>query len=215
MDEVPRAEGHGEIVTPDDPRYDPSILEQWDEYAGPRPNQLWGHCADCPQGFRWSVSEQKWRPWPGGLSLLPHLSDEELDELHDALVLRRQQLEGVVPKAQNPHTRSEVHYKVRILWSLETAVAEARYRLWPKDGPYAPRKWGEAWQELERWVDDQLHRLSNGVMPADALPTATKALMAVKAKLDEMEASSSGEILALRTAAIEVLRSEPGSDETI
>lgn len=212
MDDIPRADGHGEIITPEDPRYDPSILGQWDEHAGPRPNQLWGYCANCQQGFRWSVSEQQWRPWPGGLSLLPHLSGEELDELHDALVLRRQQLEAIVPVAQNPQSRHEVNYKVRMLWSLQTAVAEARYRLWPKDGPFAPRMWGEAWSDLGAWVQAQLDTFE--VAPGQASEGARLAFEAVKAKLDEMERSSSDEILALRTAAIEASRSEPGSAES-
>lgn len=175
--------GEHEIVSPeDDDRYDIGKFARYNDTAGPRPNILWSHCANCDQLFRWSVSDQQWRLWPGGLSLLPHLSDEELDELHTAVILRMQQLGAVVPVAQATGTRSEINYKLRILQSLDTAIQEARYQLWPRDGDHKPRAWGEAWKALEQWVDAQLEGIG-GSSQNDMTIAAAGAFRAVRSKI--------------------------------
>jgi hypothetical protein len=200
-----------DIVDPDDrTRYDRAVLSRYDETAGPRPNLLWSWCARCSQCFRWSVSDQEWRPWPGGLALLPHLNDEELDELHVAIRLRMEQLGRWVPVATNPSSRAEVNYKLRILQSLDTAVQEARYGLYPPEGPYEPRLWGEAWRTLEKWVQAQLDGI-NRSSPTDMGLGAGAAFEAMKAQLERMKAASSGELLARRRGEIDPSPPQPGS----
>jgi hypothetical protein len=201
-----------QVVDPEDPSYDPTPLTRYDETAGPRPNMLWSYCAKCGLGFRWSVHDQQWRPWPGGLALLPHLMDEELDELHTAVIRRMQELSQVLPVSQATGTRSEVHYKLRILMSLSTAVAEARYGLFPPEGPYEPRLWGEAWDRLETWLDGKIAIFE--AAPGQAANGAALALGEVKAEMGRMRASDSEDLLARRIAELETSRPEPGSAES-
>lgn len=203
-----------DIVDPDDrERYDPSVLARYDETAGPRPNMLWSYCSRCAQGFRWSLSDQQWRPWPSGLSLLPHLDDEELDELHVAILRRKDELGGVVPLAQSPETRAELHYKARILQSLDTAVQEARYALFPPEGPYEPRMWGEAWRTLETWVQAQIDGIDRSSQN-DMSRAAAAAFAAIQSKIADMRRSNSSDLLARRRAEIDLSRPEPGSAES-
>ncbi len=177
--------GAHDIVSPeDDARYDPGMLARYDGAYGSRPNILWSYCAHCDQAFRWSVGDQQWRPWPGGLGLLPHLSDEELDELHTAVVIRMHQLGSIVPIAQATETRSEINYKLRILQSVDTAIQEARYQLWPPKGDYKPRAWGEAWKALETWVQEQLD--INGESQDNRHLSAKAAYRAMHAKIQEL-----------------------------
>jgi hypothetical protein len=199
-----------QVVDPEDPSYDQSVLGRYDEAAGPRPNMLWSYCAKCQLGFRWSVHDQQWRPWPGGLSLLPHLSDEELDELLVAVIRRMDELGQVVGMAQNTASRTELHYKLRILMSLSTAVAEARYGLFPPEGPYEPRLWGEAWDTLGTWVDVQLAGIDRS-SSNDMTDGAKAAFEAVRAEVGRMRASTSEDLLARRIAELETNRPEPGS----
>lgn len=184
-----REGGEHEVVSAsveDRERYDPTVLGQHDQWAGPRPNQLWGYCLKCLEGMRWSVGDQEWRPWPGGLALLPHLTDEELDELRDAVVRRCQELARVGQIAQGEGTREELAYKLRILMSLHTAVQEARYQLWPSEGTYAPRTWGEAWTVLDRWIDDQLAGIAQSSQN-DTTVGAANAFHAMKQKIRGLE----------------------------
>lgn len=117
------------VLDPEDPNFDRAVLARYDAALGPRPNNLWSYCRKCEQGFRWSVLSQQWRPWPGGLGLLPHYTDEELDELAMAIVRRMDELGNVVPIAQATGTRREINYKLVILNSLLTSVAECRHHL--------------------------------------------------------------------------------------
>lgn len=202
-----------DIVDPDNRElYDPSVLARYDATAGPRPNVLWSYCAKCSRAFRWSVSDQQWRPWPGGLSLLPHLSDEELDELHVAVVRRTQELGGVIAVASNPATRAEINYKLGILHSLDTAVQEARYGLFPPEGPYEPRLWGEAWKTLEDWVQVQIDGIDRSSQN-DMSFAAAAAFAAIQSKIADMRRSNSGGLPARRSAEIDLSRPQPGSAE--
>lgn len=193
-----------QVVDPEDPSYDHSVLRRYDDTAGPRPNMLWSYCAKCQLGFRWSVHDQQWRPWPGGLSLLPHLNDEELDELLVAVIRRMDELGQHIGLAQNTATRSELHYKLRILMSLSTAIAEARYGLFPPEGPYEPRLWGEAWDTLGAWLVTKLAVFE--AAPGQAAAGAALVLGEVKAEMDRMRASGSEDLLASRIAE---LRDQP------
>lgn len=201
-----------QVAEPGDPAYDHSVLGRYDETAGPRPNTLWSYCAKCQLGFRWSVHDQQWRPWPGGLALLPHLTDEELDELLVAVLRRMDELGQIIGLAQNTATRSELHYKLRILMSLNTAIAEARYGLFPPEGPYEPRLWGEAWDTLERWLDSKIAVFE--AAPGQAAAGATLALGEVKAEMGRMRTSTSEDFMARRIAELETSRPEPGSAES-
>lgn len=201
------------VAEPGDPAYDRSVLARYDEAAGPRPNTLWSYCVKCQLGFRWSVHDQQWRPWPGGLALLPHLSDEELDELLVAIIRRMDELGQHIGLAQNTATRSELHYKLRILMSLSTAVAEARYALFPPEGPYEPRLWGEAWDKLDAWIGVQLRGIERS-SSNDMTDGAKAAFEAVRAEMGRMRASTSEDFLARRMAELETSRPEPGSAES-
>jgi hypothetical protein len=126
---------HGEIIRQIDdngpnPRYDPSVLATCDHRPRPDP-MLWGYCVDCHQGFRWSVTAQQWRPWPGRLAKLPELTDEELDELHLTLLNQIRELNGIRGMCQNVETSQLLEYRLSILMSLNTAVQEARWGLFP------------------------------------------------------------------------------------
>jgi hypothetical protein len=169
---------HGEVLTPAHEGYNPDVLGIVNALDGPRPDpDLWGYCGDCRQGFRWSVSDQQWRPWPGGLGMLPHLQDEELEELYVAVVVRRQELAAVLEVSQNPETDQQLNYKIRILRSLETALSEARYQLWPPTGNHEPRAWGEAWEVLDQWLGDQL----GGIQRSSATERSEGAALAFSA----------------------------------
>lgn len=130
---------HGEILTgaiEHRDRYDPSVLARYDPafHVGREP-ALWGYCADCELAFRWSVSFQQWRPWPGGMALLPHLTDEELDALHMAITAYGRELASVGVMSQNDSTTMQMIHVLGLLSSLDTAVQEARHGLWPVEGP--------------------------------------------------------------------------------
>ena len=129
-----------------------------------------------------------------------------------AVIRRMQELSQVVPMAQAIGTRSEVHYKLRILMSLNTAIAEARYHLFPPEGPYEPRLWGEAWDTLERWIADKLEVFE--AAPGQAAAGAALVLGEVKAEMGRMRASCSEDLLARRIAELETSRPEPGSAES-
>lgn len=198
-----------QVVDPEDPAYDRSVLARYDE---PRPNMLWSYCSKCGLGFRWSVHDQQWRPWPGGLGQLPHLSDEELDELLVAIGIRMDMLARPVPIASNPESRAELHYKLRILMSLSTAVAETRYGLFPPEGPYEPRLWGEAWDKLDAWIGVQLRGIDRS-SSNDMTDGAKAAFEAVRAEMGRMRASTSEDFLARRLAELDTSRPEQGSAE--
>lgn len=201
-----------DIVNPEEERYNPTRLLRYNESYGPRPNILWTYCAKCGQGFRWSVPDQQWRPWPGGLALLPHMSDEELDELAVAVVRRMDELGKPVQVASATGTRAELHYKLRILSSLRTAVQEARYQLFPPAGAYEPRMWGEAWDDFERWAKEQRARFEAG--KGQAAEGALLAFDGVLAKLDQMRAANSAGLMRRRQDEIGSSRPEPTSDDS-
>jgi len=197
--------GEHEVVSAaveDRDRYDPSVLEKYNEYSGPRPNQLWGYCAKCREGMRWSVADQQWRRWPGGLGQLPHLNDEELDELGDAVAMRMHMLGEFIGQAQNTDTRSEIHYKLRILQSLSTAIQEARYHLYPPEGTYAPRFWGEAWTTLSLWIEEQLAGIERSSQTQAGFG-AVVGFVAVKRKIDELKRGG-------KAAGVEETQDAPG-----
>lgn len=116
---------HGEVLTLADDRdkFDTSVL-------GPTPNDYqYGYCADCRQGFRWSVSLQRWRLFPGDVVVLPMLTDEELDVLGSAVSYSMEHYGGIEALAQSHGVTTEVRYLLGILNSLQTAITEARYSL--------------------------------------------------------------------------------------
>ncbi len=199
--------GEHDIVDPESTTYDPSILARYD---GPRPNRLWTYCSKCSQGYRWSVHDQQWRPWPGGLAMLPYLTDEELDELLVAVIRRTQELSQMLPMAWATGSKAELHYKLRILQSLQTAVAEARYGLFPPEGPYEPRVWGEGWNVLQRWIQVQLEGIERS-SPTEAGMGATAAFSSMQAQIERMRTADSSEFLATLQAQITSSPPEPGS----
>lgn len=184
---------HDEVLTAaDDPdRYDPGVFANH-VFTPPNDHQ-WGYCARCMQPFRWSVLDQRWRPWPSGLALLPRLTDEELEEIQAALKEKAAVFGDVVRDAQSPQTQSDVGYHLLVLNSLMTAAAEARYGLFPPEGPHAPRVWGEAWDVLERWLGEQLAGVARS-SPVDATEGARQAFEATKRRIAELreEASPDG-----------------------
>ena len=109
-------------------------------------------------------------------------------------------------------TRSELHYKLRILNSLRTAVQEARYQLFPPAGAYEPRMWGEAWDEFERWVETQ--RASFEAGKGQANEGARLAFVGVLAKIDQMRKANSAGLMQRRQDEIGSSRPEPTSDDS-
>jgi hypothetical protein len=105
--------------------YDPEVL-------GTVPNPaLWGYCPVCWLGFRWSITDQRWRRWPGSLAMLPMLDDEELEELYIAVTVRSHALRVAHAVADTEisglgQSRAEVTHHLALLRSLSTAIAEAR-----------------------------------------------------------------------------------------
>jgi hypothetical protein len=176
---------HGEVITADDDegRWDPEVFASY-QFLPPNQHQ-WGYCVDCRQPFRWSVPDQRWRAWPGGLAHLPQYTDEELEVLGSALSGQTAQISAALELSIAEGMRAELGYRRVLLQSLSTSVAEARYSLWPPEGPHEPRVWGEAWAVLAAWVEEQMA----GIRQSSSNSAAQGALAAfaeVRDKLGEL-----------------------------
>lgn len=176
---------HGEVITADDDegRWDPEVFA---EYRLLPPNKhQWGYCMDCRQPFRWSVIDQRWRAWPGGLAALPLYTDEELEVLESAVLGQAAQMDAALENSQSEGMRAELAYRRALLNSLSTSVAEARYSLWPPEGPHEPRVWGEAWTVLAAWVTEQVAGIQRSSLNPPA-QGALAAFMEMQEKLGEL-----------------------------
>lgn len=64
------------------------------------------------------------------LAPLPPMTDAELEELHVAVSERRERLEKLIPAPGREDDR-DLGRRVGVLWSLATAIAEARLSIRP------------------------------------------------------------------------------------
>lgn len=137
-----RGEQHQVITAADNPElYDPGVLDAQGAPAVARfATGTWGYCERCHQGFRWSVIDQEWRFWPSGLAALPQLDDEELEVLHFALSLIATSQGMHRALSQTELMQAHLDRSIQILQSFDTAVLEARYALFPREGAGPPER---------------------------------------------------------------------------
>jgi len=85
---------------------------------------------DIDNGFCW-ICDDVTGGEPSQLVALPLLTAGELRILGSCITATRAQLETTLALAQAPGTRAALSERIATLWSLETAVAEARYSARP------------------------------------------------------------------------------------
>lgn len=177
---------HGEVITRADhpDRYMPEVWGDWGFI--PPDASTWGYCEFCEKTFRWSVPDQQWRPWPGGLAQLPLLTDEELEVLQSAIAGQAAAFDAALSSSQSETMKATLWHRWLTLQSLATATAETRYSLFPREGPHPARVWGEAWTVLEAWLDD--HLAGPAVADDTTLLSVPQALRAVKAQIAALKA---------------------------